>query len=342
MKAKFLIILGIVVFTSSLFTLSNADAAEFAVNINPQNSESRFTVKYHATINMEYDEGGKIKDILKDKNWTIRKTADPLTHDSIEIASRLNQKISQDGSNAKISDLSVVYQAELRGESNSASIDYLVVLTGTLSDYILSYPSDASRPVLIDMGWRGLSITGPVLVDGYDINLPISAIMEKEPELYSIMLPHPKVISSLSDNILDAEDILHTKLHDWHFLFDPTGLDSDASGIVITEYSLDANRLYGGNSVKSETSESFMADADYKVTTILPADSANIRIAGFAALDTLDEIEILGVRPLPPEGFAVTSTGDVPFAMVYGLPIIFTVAATIVGYLLFKKGTMFF
>jgi hypothetical protein len=342
MKTRLLIIIGIVMFTSSLFTLSDVDAAELTAYINPQNSESKFTIKYHTVINIEYDDGGKIKDMLKDKNWTIRKTADSSIHDRMEIASRLNQKISQDGSNAKISDLSVVYQAELRGKSNSASIDYLVVLTGTLSDYVMQYPSDASKPVLIDMGWRGMSITGPVLIDGYDINLPISAIMENESEVYAIISPHPKMIDQLSENILDAEDILHIELHDWHFLFDPTGFDSDMSGIVISEYSLDANRLYDGNSVKGAVSESFVADADYKITVIFPVDSANIRIVGFAALDTLDDIEILGVVPLPPEGFAVTSTGDVPFTMVYGLPITLTITAAIIGYILLKKGTTFF
>jgi hypothetical protein len=56
----------------------------------------------------------------------------------------------------------------------------------------------------------------------------------------------------------------------------------------------------------------------------------------------LDDIEILGVVPLPPEGFAVTSTGDVPFTMVYGLPITLTITAAIIGYILLKKGTTFF
>lgn len=72
------------------------------------------------------------------------------------------------------------------------------------------------------------------------------------------------------------------------------------------------------------------------------SNSANMLIVGFVALDTLDGIEILGIMPLPPKGFAVTSTGDVPFAMVYGLPITLTITAAIIGYILLKKGTTFF
>ena len=184
-------------------------------------------------------------------------------------------------------------------------------------------------------------MTEPVLIDGYDINSPLSAIMEKEPEVYSMVSSHPKVTDLLSSNIMDAQDIQNTPLAHWHFLFDPTGIDSDGS-VVITEYSLNSNRLQKGDSVKSTTYEAFVADANYKAGIIQPADSASIRIVGFAALDTLNGIEILGVTPLPPQGFAVTTTGDVPFVITHGLPIAMTVAASVIGYFIFKNRATFF
>jgi len=191
------------------------------------------------------------------------------------------------------------------------------------------------------MGWKEISMTGPVLIDGYDINLPLSAIMEKEPEVYSIISSYPKVTDLLSSNIMDAQGIQNTPLVDWHFLFDPTGIDSDGS-VVITEYSLNSNRLQKGDSVKNTTYESFVADANYKAGIIQPADSASIRVVGFAALDTLDGVEILRITPLPPQGFAVTTTGDVPFMITYGLSITMIVAASVIGYFIFKNRTTFF
>ena len=62
-------------------------------SINPQNPESQFTAKYHTTVQIEYNEGGKITEMLKDKNWIIKKTADTTNLDSIEIASKLDQKM---------------------------------------------------------------------------------------------------------------------------------------------------------------------------------------------------------------------------------------------------------
>ena len=119
---------------------------------------------------------GKLQDILKDKNWTIRKNADVTDPYTVDITLRLNQKLAQDGSRARISDLSVMYQAELRGQTNNASIDYRVVLSGTLYNYVIT---ENTQRTLIDMGWTGIRITGPVLIDGYDINLPLSAINGK-------------------------------------------------------------------------------------------------------------------------------------------------------------------
>ena len=322
----------------SFLSFQSVNAAEITANINPQNPESQFTAKYQTTVQIQYDEGGKLQNILKDKNWTIRKTTEAADSYTVDLLSRLNQKLSQDGSYARISDLSVVYQAELRGQRNNASIDYTVVLSGTLSDYVIT--KDAQR-TLIDMGWKGISITGPVLIDGYDINLPLSAIMEKEPEVYSMISSYPKVTDLLSSNIMDAQDIQNTPLAHWHFLFDPTGIDSDGS-VVITEYSLNSNRLQKGDSVKSTTYEAFVTDANYKAGIIQSADSAGIRIVGFAALDTLNGIEILGVTPLPPQGFAVTTTGDVPFMITYGLPIAMTVVASVIGYFIFKNRATFF
>jgi len=342
MKSRIFIvaIIAIIIFSSLLF--QSAYAAEITANINPQKPESQFTAKYHTIVQIQYDEGGKLKDILKDKNWTIRKIADTSDPHTADLTSKLNQKLAQDGSDARISNLSTTYHAEFRGQSNTASIDYSVVLTGTLSNYIIQpFPDTSGPPLFIDMSWRGMSVKGPVIIDNYDINLPLSAIMEKEPEAYSIISSYPKVVNLLSENIIDAQDIQNTPLADWHFLFDPTGIDSDES-VVITEYSLDNNRLQNGNSVKSAVYESFVTDVNYKAGIIQHIDSASIRIVGFAVVDSLDDVEILEVTPLPPQGFAVTTTGDVPFAISYGLPISMVVAAAVIGYFLFRKGTTFF
>ena len=61
------------------------------------------------------------------------------------------------------------------------------------------------------------------------------------------------------------------------------------------------------------------ADEQYTVRSVQSTDQGNLYTIGFGALDVLDGVEIAGVTPTPPEGFATTSTGDFPIMIVYGM-----------------------
>jgi len=61
------------------------------------------------------------------------------------------------------------------------------------------------------------------------------------------------------------------------------------------------------------------ADQKYIVRTVQSSDQGNLYAIGFGALDVLDGVEIAGVTPRPPEGYATTSTGDFPIYIVYGM-----------------------
>ena len=62
-----------------------------------------------------------------------------------------------------------------------------------------------------------------------------------------------------------------------------------------------------------------MSDQPYVVRSVQSTDQGNLYAIGFGALDILDGVEIAGVTPTPPEGFATTSTGDFPILIVYGM-----------------------
>ena len=77
--------------------------------------------------------------------------------------------------------------------------------------------------------------------------------------------------------------------------------------------------LREGRQVEREFHESFTVDKTYGVTTIQSADAANLSIIGFAAIDQLGGLEIVGVTPRAPEGYATTSTGEFPVMIIYGM-----------------------
>jgi len=320
----------IIVFSVLLATLiifsgsSYAWAAQLDARINPNSETSNFQIKYQRTLFIEYGEGGQIADLLRGKSWESTVMADSSNPAVMDLKEKLNQKIRDDGSSTQISDLNVEYSAILTGRAINTAIDYKVILKGTLSDYVIT--KDRQRS-LIDMGWRGMTIYGPVVIDGVEINLPISALEQNEPTVYSNIVGTDGQ-SIFSNHLINADGIKNQPLSNWHFLFDPTGINVDASqfglseeisGFVVSGYTMGESSLREGRQVEQVKEASFTSDKKYIVRSVQSADNANLQVIGFGAIDKLGSLEVIGVTPTPPEGFTTTSTGGFPVGIIYGM-----------------------
>ena len=301
--------------------------AQLNTIINPNNESSEFQMRYQKTVFIEYEEGGEIADLLRGKTWSLETTASTPNPEVVTLRDALNKKIASDGSGTQIDDLSVEYLATLTGRGLNTSIDYKITLKGTLTDYNIAREGGVTGQKLVDMGWRGMSVNGAFMIDGIEINMPISAIQAKEPVVFSSMQGSPAA-QLLSQPLIDAQGIKNQPLTNWHFLFDPTGIGADASGFglseeikgfVVSGFTMGESSLREGRQVEREFHETFTADRTYGVTTIQSADAANLSVIGFAAIDKLGGLEIVGVTPTAPEGYATTSTGDFPVAIIYGM-----------------------
>ncbi|MBA4460293.1 MAG: hypothetical protein H2B02_05330 [Nitrosopumilaceae archaeon] len=315
-----IILASILVISSS----SAAWAAQMDARINPNLDESFFKVNYQKTVFIEYPNGGKLFDELHTKEWTVRGVADESDPGVQELIGRLNSKIQNDGSASSISALTVTYDFHLKGRNLNTSIDYKVILEGTLTDYVIN--KDQTK-TLVDMGWRGLSVTDEIVVDGVEINHPITILKESEPVVYDV-LKGSEAEEILSKNLIDAEFIKDQPMTNWHFLFDPTGINVDASGFgldesiagfVVSHWTMGESSIREGRQVERVFEAEVNADQNYVVRSVQSADAANLSSIGFGALDSLDGVEIIGVTPTAPEGFATTSTGEFPILIVYGM-----------------------
>ena len=114
----------------------------------------------------------------------------------------------------------------------------------------------------------------------------------------------------------------------WHFLFDPTGINVDAgtfgldesiAGFVVSHWTMGESSIREGRQVERVFEAEVSADQNYIIRSVQSADAANLSAIGFGALDSLDGVEIAGVTPTAPEGFATTSTGEFPIMIVYGM-----------------------
>jgi len=166
-------------------TTAPAWAAQLDARINPNNPSSPFTMSYLKTVFIEYPNGGNLFDELRGKQWTVSGTADLSNPGVKDLLAKLNQKIISDGSQARISDLNVSYDFNLKARNISTSIDYKVILEGTLTNYVIT--KDSQR-TLIDLGWRGLSVDDEIIIDGIDINIPLNLLKSEEPEFCVLLM----------------------------------------------------------------------------------------------------------------------------------------------------------
>ena len=311
---------GLILFSTS----SVAWGAQLDARINPNTETSPFKMNYQKTIFIEYPSGGQLFDELHQKTWTISGTADSSNPGVQNLINKLNQNIKEDGSQARISDLNVIYDIHLKGRNLNTSIDYKIIIEGELTDYLIT--KDQTR-TLVDLGWRGLSTNSEIVIDGVDINHPINMLKVEEPLIYNVV-EGTEAGEILSSNMINADFILEQKLTNWHFLFDPTGINVDAgtfgldqqiAGFVVSSWTMGESSIREGRQVERVHEAEVVADQKYVIRTVQSSDQGNLYTIGFGALDILDGVEIAGVTPRPPEGYATTSTGDFPIYIVYGM-----------------------
>lgn len=308
-------------------------AAQLDARINPNTETSPFKIAYLKTIFIEYPNGGNLFDELNGKEWTIDGSADSSNPGVQALVAELNRGIANDGSQVQISDLNVSYDFHLKARSIDfgTSVDYRVVLEGTLSNYVIT---DDGQRALVDLGWRALSTDKEIVIDGVEINIPINILRDNEPEVYTYFAG-TVAEQVLGKPLINADFILEQPLTNWHFLFDPTGINVDAgtfgldeaiSGFVISSWTMGESSIREGRQVEKVFEAEVMADQLYVVRSVQSADQANLSTIGFGALDNLDGVEIVGVTPTPPDDFMTTSTGDFPVTIIYGMAGIAAVA----------------
>ena len=315
-----ILIAGVIIVGASV----PAWAAQFDARVSPDSETSPFKISYLKTVFIEYPNGGNLFDELRGHEWTVDGIADSSDPGVQKLIEELNKTITDDGSQARISDLNVTYDFHLKARNINTSIDYRVILEGEVSNYVIT--KDSQR-TLLDLGWRGLSTDDEIVVNGIEINIPINLIKENEPEAYTFILG-TEVEDILSKPLLDATFILEQPMTNWHFLFDPTGINVDAgtfgldesiSGFVVSTWTMGESSIREGRQVERVFEADINSDETYTVRSVQAADTASLSVIGFGALDVIDGVEIAGVTPTPPDGYATTSTGEFPVMIVYGM-----------------------
>ena len=303
--------------------MSEAWAAQLSASINPGNESSPFSMKYLKTVFIQYPGGGALYDELSGQEWAVTGAAGPADPGVQDLVQQLNKKIVSDGSHTQISDLDVSYDFALRGGEQGATIDFKVELEGALTGYIITSSEDRTQ---IDLGWRGISTADPVVIDGVDINIPINLLETQEPGVHA-MLAGTEADEILGAHIINADFILAQPMTNWHFLFDPTGINADGglygmsdelAGVVLSIWSMGESSIREGIQVEQEHEVELALDREYVVKSVQSADAGNLSVIGYGVLDrSSDGVEFAGVTAERPEGTG--DTGDFSVMIMYGM-----------------------
>jgi len=326
---------GIIIASLAVIMITSTVAPAFAAQMEfrtwvQSDSVDEVEIKFQRTVIINYDEGGMLADELRGQKFAKTFTVTSSDPGITELRDRINYQLSQAGSSAAVTDVQLDYDTKLTGRGLNTSIDYKVILTMTITNHVLREASSGNSGI-VDMSWRGLMIPGEVTVDAkgipHEINLPISFIADVAPGLYNALIGS-EAETLLNNSIIDASGIKNQPLGNWHFLFDPTGINVDAAqfglseelaGTVWSSYTMGESSFREGIQTEKEHEATFTADKTYDLRTIESADSANAFFAGFANIDVLDNHEVVGVYPEAPEGYATTSTGEFPVMIIYGM-----------------------
>ncbi len=322
------LVAGLAAAAAGLLTLgggvSDSWAAQLDATIIPNADVSPFKMSYLKTIHIWYEDGGVVGDELRGNDISLSGQYDSSHPDVQSLIERLNTSILRSGSQVSISDMSVDYTFGLYGGEERASIDYKIILSGELVNYVITKDT---QKTLVDLGWRGLSVDGSVVVDGQEINDPFAFVEDNLP------VTRDAISGTAGERIFDeyllnADFVLEQPLENWHFLFDPTGINVDAgtfglseeiSGFVKSSWTMGESNLQQGRQVERIEEEVIMVDQEYVVKSIQSPDQGNLDIIGYGVIDVIDGVEIAGVTPTAPEGISNTATGDFPIMIIYGM-----------------------
>ncbi|MBI3623912.1 hypothetical protein HY212_07585 [Candidatus Pacearchaeota archaeon] len=318
-------LIGLLVFGSISPIWATSD---LSVNLGASGAPIQASFKFLESAFIEYPNGGKLKDLLAGKNYTISLTENSNNTSIQDLIHQLNTALTRDQKSPVIvTDLTIQYTATLTGDDKSASIDYNLQLIPTLTSYVIK-PGSGDQPTIIDAAWMGITIKDPVIIKtakygDVEINDPISFVKKVAPDVYS-NIKGTKADDTLKNNLIDASSILQEPIDQWNHLFDPAFIISETSGfgykgekVAITTYTMGQSSLGEGTQKPTQNTIDFTTDANYHLTTIQHASSASVNIEGHAITTSVGGTPAFGTTPQSSGG--ETSSGGFPVGIIYGM-----------------------
>jgi hypothetical protein len=322
-----LVVSGILAILLISFFVTQAYAADLAASVSPESGIAEASFRGVRTLTLEYPAGSTLAQELNGQNQRVEFTLNGTTATGQNntgmsgLIAALNRAFIQADSPVQASQAAVSFSGVLRGGPTSTVISYSIDLQPTLERFVLQGGEGGQTGQLVDLEWRGITITEPLVVNAPDvgqinINYPIGLLQALYPSLAQ-KLENSQASEVLNEPILNFEEF-NAPMTTWHVLFDPVGAYGGSLGLetgganALSVYSLGESSLREGtHGIQERDATATIDGATVNVHSTTPPPSGQIQIAGYS-----DHRESGGawysiVTAEAPEG-AQTSTGGFP------------------------------
>ena len=308
--------------------VTQAYAADLAAALNPQTDISNASYIGTRTLTLQYPAGSSLAQELDGQNKRIEFSLNSTTSGQenntgmSDVIAALNRALIQADSPVQASQAFVSYSGVLRGGPTSATISYRVDLQPNLEKFVLQTGESGQTGQVVDMEWRGITISEPLVVNAPDvgqinINYPIGLLQTLYPSLAQ-KLESTQAKEVMDEPILNFDDF-NAPMGSWHLLFDPVGTYGGTVGLsgtggakALSVYSLGESSLREGTHTITEKDATATIDGvNVNVHSTTPPPSGQIQIAGYSNAQESGGLWHAVVTSEAPEG-AQTSSGGFP------------------------------
>jgi len=300
--------------------MSGAKGVQLTTLLVPSENSAQGDMTGVRFIDLKYAPGSPISKQLAGKTENVRFILNSSDPAMARIVSLINSDIaSQKKSPVRLSNATLVYTGQLRGDVDSASLSYKVNIKPNITNFVLDKNNQGT---VVDLDWRGFVIDEPLYVNvpkygNMSINFPIGLLQATHPDLAKQFLASPSS-PIWRTPLLDFRDVAKS-MDSWHFLFDPTGSQAGAAGFkevggarAVSIYSLGESSFREGTMTETTAdSTANIGGSPVAVHSSTPPPSAQIQITGFSNIRKSGNNELAFVSDKAPEG-TVTATGGFP------------------------------
>lgn len=293
------------------------------------------TYDFEKSFYVNYPAGSKLQQILNGKNITMtfddNSTSDPAIKTFMQ---QINTDIvTNEHSAAVLTSLDVSYQLLVNGYPDHTSFDYKIVLTPTVSGYVINKAS-GDIPQTFDASWMAFNANTPVTINTkqfgpVEINYPIDVIQSQLPELYNIIKGTDAYGVFQHPNLMDATGLFSQQpVNKWDSLFDPAYTLSETAGygykgqkIAVTTFSSGLSNAFSGTLQQSNVDEDFVGTdgTKYHISTKEQPNAGTINVEGHANANQIQGGWTFVSTAQASSNTSTATAGGTSTMMVYGM-----------------------